>query len=74
MRGHEENNILSSTYVSIYEPLFQSTLNDILSKQLNAKHGNGTKFSQPGTNNLTYLLTQCAHVLYVPQSAIKFRC
>ena len=41
-RGHEENNILSSIYIF----LFQSTLDDILSNQLNAKHDNGTGFRQ----------------------------
>ena len=41
-RGHKENNILSSIYVL----LFQSTLNDIVSTQLNAKHDNGTRFKQ----------------------------
>ena len=41
-RGHEENSILSSIYVL----LFQSTLDDIVSNQLNAKHDNGTRFRQ----------------------------
>ena len=41
-RGHEENRILSSIYIL----LFQSTLDDIISNQLNAKHDNGTRFRQ----------------------------
>ena len=41
-RGYEENSILSS----IYALLFQSTLDDIVSNQLNAKHDNGTRFRQ----------------------------
>ena len=40
--GNEENSILSSIYILI----FQSTLDDIVSNQLNAKHDNGTKFRQ----------------------------
>ena len=43
MCGHEENNVLS-----IYIHLFQSTLDDILSNQLNAKHDNGIRFRQHG--------------------------
>ena len=38
----EENSIPSSIYVL----LFQSTLSDIVSNQLNAKHDNGTRFRQ----------------------------
>ena len=44
IRGHEENSILSSIYVL----LFQSTLDDIVSNQLNTKHDNGTRFTQHG--------------------------
>ena len=40
--GNEENSILSSIYIL----LFQSTLDDIVSNQLNAKHDNGKKFRQ----------------------------
>ena len=43
-RGHKENSILSSIYVL----LFQSTLDGIVSNQLNAKHDNGTRFRQHG--------------------------
>ena len=41
-RGHKENSILSSIYVL----LFQSTLDDIVSNQLNVKHDNGTRLRQ----------------------------
>ena len=58
-RGHEENSILSSIYVL----LFQSTLDDIVSNQLNAKHDNGTRFRQhENYNNLSHPVTQCARV------------
>ena len=40
--GHDEINILSNFYVL----LFQSTPDDIVSNQLNAKHNNGTSFRQ----------------------------
>ena len=40
--GNEENSILSSIYVL----LFQSTVDDIVSNQLNAKHNNGTRLRQ----------------------------
>ena len=39
---HEENSILSSIYIL----LFQSILDDIVLNQLNAKHNNGTRFRQ----------------------------
>ena len=39
---HKENSILSSIYVL----LFQSTPDDIVLNQLNAKHGNNTRFRQ----------------------------
>ena len=42
MREHKENNILSSIYVLV----FQSTLEDIVSNQLNTKHDNGMRFRQ----------------------------
>ena len=41
-RGHEENSILSSIYVLV----FQSTLDDIVSNQMNAKHDYATRFRQ----------------------------
>ena len=40
MCGHEDSSILPSIYIF----LFQSTLDDIVSNQLNAKHNNGTRF------------------------------
>ena len=40
--GHKENSILSSIYIL----LFQSTLDDIVSNQLNAKQDNVTRFRQ----------------------------
>ena len=39
-RGHEENNILSSMYIS----LFQSTVDDIFIKPTKCQHNNGTRF------------------------------
>ena len=58
MCGHTENSILSSIYI----PIFQSTLDDIVSNQLNAKHDNGQDLDSINTNNFTHLVTQCAHV------------
>ena len=42
MRGHAENSIVLSIYVS----LFQSTLDDIVLHYLNAKHDRDTRFRQ----------------------------
>ena len=56
---HDENSIL----LSIYVLLFQSTLDDIVSNQPNAKHNNGTQdLDSMNTNNLPRPVTQCAHV------------
>ena len=46
MRGHKENSILSSIYIL----LFLSTLDDILSNQLNTKHYNSTRLDGTSTN------------------------
>ena len=58
-RGHDENSIL----LSIYVLLFQSTLDDIVSNQPNAKHDNGTQdLDSMDINNLPRPVTQFAHV------------
>ena len=61
-RGHEENSILFLS--SLYILLFQSTtLNDIVSNQMNAKHMIMTQYlDSTSTNNLSRQVTQCAHV------------
>ena len=45
--GHTyQANPLRHVTTITYVPLFQSTLDDIVSNQLNAKHDNGAKFRQ----------------------------
>ena len=57
--GHDKNSIL----LIIYVLLFQSTLDEIVSNQPNAKHDNGTQdLDSTDTNNLPHPVTQCTHV------------
>ena len=60
MRGHKENSILSSIYIL----LFPSTLDDILSNQLNTKHYNSTRLDSTSTTYLICPVTQCTCVLH----------
>ena len=70
---HMDMNKICSILSSIYEPLFQSTVDDVVSNQLNAKHDYGTRFRQID-DMCVVVLKLCIHMYVILSYVLLFLC